>query len=282
MFQKLSSSWELVKASARVLKADKELLVFPMISSIGLIIVSALFIIPIFLADAVDTMFLNGSIQVAGVVVVFLFYLVQYFVIFFANTALVGAAMIRLRGGDPTLGDGFRIAFSRFWTILGYALISATVGMILKAISEKSGMLGKIIISIIGFVWNIATYLVVPILAVEGVGPIEAIKRSAGLLRKTWGQQIIGNLGLGTVFGLIVLVIFVVGIPVIIFAAAGIQSTALTILVSLLFAFILIAVGLIQSTLNGIYTAAVYQYAADGQTGSFFDPMLIKEAFRPK
>jgi len=282
MFQKLSSSWELVKASARVLKADKELLVFPMISSIGLIIVSALFIVPIFLADAVDTMFLNGSIQVAGVVVVFLFYLVQYFVIFFANTALVGAAMIRLRGGDPTLGDGFRIAFSRFWTILGYALISATVGMILKAISEKSGMLGKIIISIIGFVWNIATYLVVPILAVEGVGPIEAIKRSAGLLRKTWGQQIIGNLGLGTVFGLIVLVIFVVGIPVIIFAAAGIQSTALTILVSLLFAFILIAVGLIQSTLNGIYTAAVYQYAADGQTGSFFDPMLIKEAFRPK
>jgi hypothetical protein len=282
MFQKLSSSWELVKASARVLKADKELLVFPMISSIGLIIVSALFIIPIFLANAFDTMFVNGSIQVAGVVVVFLFYLVQYFVIFFANTALVGAAMIRLRGGDPTLGDGFRIAFSRFWTILGYALISATVGMILKAISEKSGMLGKIIISIIGFVWNIATYLVVPILAVEGVGPIEAIKRSAGLLRKTWGQQIIGNLGLGTVFGLIVLVIFVVGIPVIIFAAAGIQSTALTILVSLLFAFILIAVGLIQSTLNGIYTAAVYQYAADGQTGSFFDPMLIKEAFRPK
>ena len=135
-------------------------------------------------------------------VLAFLFYVVSYTVIFFCNTALVGAAMIRLEGGDPTLRDGFRIAFDRLPQIIGYALIAATVGMILRWISERAGIVGQIIIGIIGFAWNIATFLVVPVLAVEKVGPIEAIKRSAGLLRRTWGEQLVGNAGIGIVFGL--------------------------------------------------------------------------------
>ncbi len=133
---RLKNSWELVKASARVLAQDKELMVFPFISSLGVILVSLTFALPLFLAGRVENL-IEGGGQVAWMAVLFLFYLVQYTVIFFANTALVGAALIRLRGGDPTLGDGFRIAFSRMGPILGYALVAATVGMILKALSRK-------------------------------------------------------------------------------------------------------------------------------------------------
>ncbi len=100
-------------------------------------------------------------------------------VIFFCNTALVGAALIRLRGGDPTVADGFRIAASRVGPILGYAFIAATVGMVLRAISERSGFLGRLVVSLVGFAWNLATFLAVPVLVVEDVGPIEAVQRSA-------------------------------------------------------------------------------------------------------
>src|SRR5262245_22771845 len=204
MFQRLSNSWELVKASAAVLRADKELVVFPIVSAIGTLIVTATFALPLFLAGMFDSMYVDGKgFQPLGMAVAFLFYLTQYFVIFFANTALVGAAMIRLQGGDPTVGDGFQIALRRIGPIFGYALISATVGMILRAIAERAGFIGRIVISLIGLAWNLATYLVVPILAVEDVGPIEAIKRSTALLKRTWGEQVVGNAGLGAVFGLI-------------------------------------------------------------------------------
>jgi hypothetical protein len=281
MFSRLSNSWELIKESARVLQADKELLVFPIVSAIGTVIVSATFIVPMFLANFFDS-FVAGKGQIFGYVLLFLFYLAQYFVIFFANTALVGAAMIRLRGGDPNLGDGFRIAFSHFWAIFGYALIAATVGMILKAISRRSNTIGRLIVSLLGLAWNLATFLVVPVLAVEDVGPIEAIKRSVSLLKKTWGEQIIGNIGLGAVFGLINLAIILIGIVVTIFTAIQIQSIALTIVVAFIFIFMVIIVGLVNSALSGIYTAAVYQFAVEGKSSGFFDESLIRQTFRSR
>lgn len=278
MFTKLSNSWDLVKASARVLGADKELIVFPIVSAIGTLIVTLTFAVPMLLSGFIDSL-ASDQFQWVGLAVMFLFYLVQYTVIFFANTALVGAAVIRLRGGDPTVRDGFRIAFSRFGPIVGYALIAATVGMILRAISERSRGLGRFAVSLIGFAWNIATYLVVPILAVEGVGPIEAIKRSVALLKKTWGEQIAGSLGIGLIFGLITLAIFVVGIPLILIAFITLESAWLGITIIAILVIALTLLGLINSTLSGIYSAAVYQYAATGQTSQFFDDNLIRNTF---
>ena len=127
MFQRLSNSWELVKASYSVLRADKELVVFPFVSTLGTIAVIAVFAIPTLIAGVIDNVSNNGSPGVAGYVIAFLFYLTMYFVVIFSNTALVGAAMIRLRGGDPTLRDGFQIAMNHLPQIFGYALISATV-----------------------------------------------------------------------------------------------------------------------------------------------------------
>ena len=139
MFEKFSNSWKLFKAAASVLAADRELLIFPIISTIGVIIISLTFAVPMFLSNFFDTLF-SDKFGILGYVVLFLFYIVQYTVVFYANTALVGAAMIRLNGGDPTVKDGFRIANSRFGAIIGYALISATVGMILKALQRQKGL----------------------------------------------------------------------------------------------------------------------------------------------
>jgi hypothetical protein len=206
---------------------------------------------------------------------------VQYFVIFFCNTALVGAALIRLRGGDPTVGDGFQIAKDRLVPILGYALIAATVGMILRAISERSGIIGKIVVGLVGLVWSVATYLVIPVLVVENVGPIEAVKRSAGHLRKTWGEQIVGNLGIGAVFGLITFGTIVAGVLLFVGAAAT-ESIALMVTVGAMTVLALMTIALIGSALGGVYAAAVYRYAAEGEVGTFFRPTMVQAAFRQK
>ena len=281
MFDRLSRSWELVKVSADVLRADKELLIFPIVSGALSILVFVTFLVPMILAGLFDAHTFKSGFPAAGYVIGFLFYVVQYSVIFFCNTALVGAALIRLRGGDPTVSDGFRIATQRLGPILGYAVIAATVGMILRAISERSGLLGKIVVGIIGFAWSVGTYLVVPVLAVENVGPIEAIKRSASYLRRTWGEQIIGNAGIGIVFGLFSVGVVVCG-GVLFMGAAGTGSGPLMALVGLAVVLALVGLSLIGSALGGIYAAAVYRYAAEGETGGYFDAALVQDAFRAK
>jgi hypothetical protein len=282
MFERISNSWQLVKASAAVLQADKELLVFPIVSAVLSLLVAATFVVPIILAGIFDsTVLAESGVPALGYVFVFLFYVVQYFVIFFCNTALVGAALIRLRGGDPTVSDGFRIAGSRIGVILGYALIAATVGMILRAISERSGFIGKLVVGLVGLAWNLATYLVVPVLAVENVGPIEAVKRSSAYLRKTWGEQIAGNVGMGLVFGLVAFATLVVGALLFVLAAMA-ESVVLMVLVGGLVVLALVANALISSALGGVYSAAVYRYAAEGNVGTFFAPGLVQNAFRQK
>lgn len=281
MFNRLSNSWELVKASVKVLQADKELVVFPLLSGAALAAVSLLFLLPMIAANLFDEMFKSSGVM--GYVVLFAFYIVQYCVMIFCNTALVGAALIRLRGGDPTVSDGLRIAASRVGPILGYAVIAATVGMILRAFSDKSkNFLVQLVISLFEFGWNVATFLVVPVLAAENVGPIEAIKRSVAYLKKTWGEQLVGDLAIGTIFSLINLGIILLGI-VATMGMVSIQApTALIVALVLVFVLVLMFSALIGSTLSSIFVSAVYQYAADGQAGSFFEPGLVQRAFRPR
>ncbi len=284
MFSSWSRSWALIKASWAVLRADKELIVFPVVSMIGMVIVTILFAVPAVAAGLFDSALQGGrnGYSAASVIVGFLFYVVVYTVIFFCNTALVGAALIRLDGGNPTLNDGFQIARDHAIPILGYAVVAATVGTILNALSRRAGFVGQFVISLIGFAWNIATFLVVPVLVVERLGPLEAIKRSAQLLRSTWGEQLAGNFSIGGIFFLIgIVVACVVGVPVFVIASAS-NSTVLSVVAVGLFVLILVAVGVISSTLQGIFTAALYRFATQGTTGGFFDDSLVRDAFRHK
>jgi hypothetical protein len=285
MFQSLSNSWELAKASWSVLSADKELLIFPLISMIGVVIVLITFAIPFSVLLGVFSGMTNeqASSDASSVLLFvfgFLFYVVMYFVIFFCNTALVGAALIRLRGGDPTLGDGFRIASERLGKIFGFAVVSATVGMILQIISERGGWIGEIVVSIIGFIWTVATYLVVPILVLENVGPIDAVKRSVELLKRTWGENLVANLTIGALFGWIIFAVFIVFGGLIAWAAS-IENMVLAVSFGVALVLVWAIISLISSALTGIYQAALYLYATDGQTAAF-DASVLQGAFKRK
>ena len=278
MLKKLENSWQLVKASARVLSTDTELLIFPAISGLALILVSASFFLPMaFLGSGISNL-AQGGIGVVGFAVLFLFYVSQYFIIIFFNAALIGAASIRLNGGDPTLSDGLRMAWSRVGSIFGYALIAATVGMILKAMRERGGWLSKIVLSMVGMAWNLATFLVVPVLVSRDLGPVEAIQESARTLKRTWGEQIAGNLGLGFVFILLNVALALVAVPVMILAV-GSGQVALIVMAAVIFGGSFLVLNLVQSALAGIYQAALYRFATTGEAGWGFEQSTLRSAF---
>ncbi len=280
MFQTLSRSWTLVKASAEVLKSDRELLVFPLVSGLATLLVAATFALPLFGLGLVESAS-KGAFGPLHVLLGFAFYVCQYTVIFFFNTALVGAAMIRLDGGDPTLGDGLRIARERLPAILGYAVIAATVGMVLRAIQEHAGWAGRIVVSLVGMAWTLATALVVPVLVAKNVGPIDAVKESASLLKRTWGENIVGNGGIGLVFGLISVAVVVAGLALIVLAAnAG--GVAAGIAAGVVLALALVMVALVQQALGGIYAAALYRYATLGEAPAGFEGGVLEAAYRRK
>jgi hypothetical protein len=280
MFTRFSRSWELIKASGAVLRQDKELLLFPFFSAIATLVVSASFIVPLILTGAFERSIAPGD-EAAYMVFVFVFYLIQYFIIFFFNLALVGAAMIRLDGGDPTVRDGLRIASSHVVQILGYAAIAATVGLILRIIEERAGFIGRWIAGLVGLAFTVATFLTVPILVSREVGPIEAVKESAALLKKTWGENIIGNGGMGFVFFLFYLAACGIGM-VFIFGAAQTGNPVLIVPVIALVVLAIIGLALVQAALQGVYSAALYRYATEGNAGETFPTALLGEAFRPK
>ena len=277
---RFARSWALVKASAAVLRSDRELLVFPLLSALCSLLVVATFCVPLAFGDVLTQMD-EGVAPVWLWPLGFLFYLSQYFVIFFFNAALVGAARIRLDGGDPTVADGFRLAAARWPQILGYAAIAATVGLLLRAIQERVGLVGRWIVGLLGMAWTVASFLAVPVLVNENVGPVEAVKRSAELLKRTWGENVIGNGGMSVVFGLI-FVAWLLCMGGLVVLAASAHAVVLAVALGVLAVVGMLLLGLVQAALQGVYAAALHRYAETGDAGSGFEGALVAGAFRVK
>jgi hypothetical protein len=278
MAGRFSNSFALVKASANVLRLDKELMVFPLMSGVATVLVAASFIAPIFMIG--PEIFVEGEqASYFGYVFGFAFYLVQYFVIFFFNAALVGAALIRLDGGDPTVSDGLAIASKRIGSILGYAAIAATVGMVLRFIAERAGFLGRIVAGMIGLAWTLTTYLTVPILVTKDIGPIDAVKESVAIFKRTWGEQVIGNFGMSWAVALMAISWTCLSFALIFLTASMGAFVVGPVVAIMVLGYIFLA--LFASALNGIYTAALYRYAITGDAG-YFDADIMGNAFRPK
>ncbi|OYU43723.1 MAG: hypothetical protein CFE44_16840 [Burkholderiales bacterium PBB4] len=288
MFERISRSWQLIKASWSVLKQDKHLLVFPLISAVAALTGVVAFALPVLGLGALDGMSdaPGSTIPLLTYGLAFGFYISLYFVIFFFNAALVGAAMIRLEGGAPTVADGLRVAQSRFLSILGYAVIAATVGMVLRAVQERVGFLGSIVVSLLGAGWTMATYLVVPTLVASDVGPLEAVKSSATTLKKTWGENVVGQAGMGAGFALIHGVNLLLGVLlVVVFASSqfGPGGTLALVVLSITGTVcMMVLIALVQAALGGIYAAALYRYATLGEASSGFDARAMEQAFAPK
>src|SRR4051812_1507547 len=202
MLERFGRSWDLTLQCLAVLREDKSVLLFPLFSGLALVLIAGSFAVPLFpLAKAALPKSGGSPDHVLLYTLVFLFYFVQFSVMTFFNTALVEVALRRFDGQPATVRDGLRRAWSRLPVILVYSAMAATVGTVLRIIEERVGLIGRIVIAMIGFVWAVATALVVPVLAAEDVGPYEAITRSVELIRKSWGEDIIGNAGIGLVFG---------------------------------------------------------------------------------
>jgi len=277
--EKFERSWQIMRASWDVLRQDREILVFPALSGIALILILVSFAVPIFALGGIDTVQRiarhNGT--AGNLVVLLAFYFINYFVVIFFNTAIVACATIRMRGGNPTVGDGLQASGERIFEIAGWALVSASVGMILRTIEERSKLVGRIVTGLLGMAWGITSYLVVPILVNERKGPMEAFQESARLIKKTWGEELIGGFSFGLVF-------LVLSIPaVLLCAAAGASAKGLLApgFVALALIYIL-ALSVVQAALQGIFQAALYQYAKKGETPRGFDWEILNEAITPR
>jgi hypothetical protein len=277
--ERIRRSWGLVKSSWGVLRADKELLLYPVASGIVTVIAMALLFVVWLVSGGLDRLD-DESFGIVDLVIAFIFYFIVSTVVVFFNSALVAAADIRLDGGDPTLSDGFRIAFSHIGAILGWAAIAATVGLVLQALRERGGAAGAIVSLIGTMAWSVITFLVVPILVIEGVGPIEAIKRSASLLRTTWGEQIVGNFSIGLVVFLAFLAALGLG-GLAVFVLFSV-ATVLGVLAAAFLVAGLIILGLIGSALSGIFNVALYRYAVGKDSSRFFPSATLGAAFRQR
>ncbi len=277
---KFSTTWSLMGSSWQLLKKDKEILLFPLISGICCLIVLASFAIPMVVTSnalqPADGAARSDSHEMYYALL-FLFYFFNYFVIVFFNTAIVACADIRMKGGDPTVADGLRAAFSRISLIIGWALVQSTVGLILRVLEDRSDKVGKFIVALLGMAWTVTSFLVIPILVIEKKGPIKALKESTSLLKNTWGEQVIGNFSFGLVF-------FALGIPALLFVVIGFLSGNGTgLIVSFVLAAIyLIVLALIQSALQAIFQTALYQYARNGQAPQGFDEASLANAVARK
>lgn len=298
MFERIARGWELMKQSWQVLRLDKELMLFPILSSIACLMVMASFALPVILSPTVRELVLSSAVVPQGgegaaeefqlnpqhivpAILGFLFYLSTTFVIVFFNTALVCCAMTRFAGGNPTVAGGISDAIARLPQIFGWSLLTATVGTILRMVEERVPFVGKLVISLVGMAWAVVTFMVVPILAAEKLGPVDAVKRSAGLLRKTWGEALVGQVSLGGIQFLFLLPLVLLAVVVI--AIAGAMETAWPLAIgAAIGVFYVVMIAIIFSTLQQIFLAAVYQYAAAGNVPAGFSQELIESAFRRK
>jgi len=273
-----------MKASAAVLRSDKSLLVFPLLSGLCTLLVAASFLIPVGLmaiGDGHAGARVEEGMSAGAYLLMFGFYLVQYFVIIFFQTALTGVALMHLRGEPTSVAAGFALARARLPQILGYALIAATVGLVLRMIQERLGLLGRLVVGFIGLAWTVATFLVVPVLVSKDVGPIDAVKESVALLKRSWGENLIGNGGIGIVFGLLMVLAVLVG-AVLIGGAVAMQSVVAIVVAAVIVVTGFVLLGLVQASLQGIYSAALYRYAESGEASVGFDQALLQQAFAPK
>lgn len=266
---KFSKTMALMKASWEVLKKDKEMLVFPVAG----LVFWYMFIVGIIAPfAALKPEGLDDENGLWFYVFLFLFFFCTHFMMTFFNAALVGCAVKRMRGGDPVLRDGFSAAFSRLYSIAAWALMSASLGIVLKAIESRLEGFGKLIADIIGVGWGVASYLVVPIMVVENKGPIVCLKESAVLFKKTWGEQFIGDFSFGIAYiasSLPGIILIVVG------AIIGKQQEQLMDVLLVVWLVSFVSLALVISVLQVIFQSALYCYAT-GQTWipGFGDEML--------
>jgi hypothetical protein len=297
MFEKLSTSWQLTKQSWAVLREHKPLMLFPLISGVLTAVIVCTFMLPVLAYFAIvfgwhkagGTAGAESSLEnlelwqrVVLWSLTFVCYFLTNLVVTFFNSALVACAMNHFKGVDASPSTGLGIAMSRWKQIIAWSFVNATVGVVLQALKERVGWLAQLVLGFAGVVWTVATYFVVPVLVVEGTGPIDATRRSIEILRKTWGESLIVQVGVGTVLGLVGLVLFGVcalsGVGIAIAMDSPVPA-AIGVGIGLV---LCIGIALVTSVLKTILVAACYQLASTGTVPEQFDAQTLRAVLGPK
>lgn len=279
MMERFRSGLRLVQASWDVLKADRELLVLPILSFLSSAALMALVFVGLF-ADDLSILRENGPLQAPTffewIVLGIATYVLSYITIFF-NVALVCAADDRMTGGDPTVGSAMSNAWRHAAAIAPWALVSVVVSFVLRAIEERAGLLGKVASGLLGLAWALITYLLLPVLVLEGLTVREAIARSKDLFVRTWGETVSGELGMSVITFLAVLI----ALPPLLLIGGGGQPELVVVAVVLGLAWVLV-VAVVMGALNMVFRVALYHYAADGEAPEGFEDLDLGTVFPPK
>ena len=271
---RIATSWEIAKRSWAVLRSDKSLAWFPVLSFLGSVVVAAVIGGLIWLAG-IDESPTGDSLKPIGWVLVVVAYIGFAFVQTYFLAALVAGADERLRGGASTVSGAMQVANSRLHRLLPWALVSATVSIILSLL-ERYGIVGRIVAGLVGLAWNLVTFLTIPILVIEDVAVKHAFTRSKDLFKKTWGENVVGQAGLG-VLG------FIAVLPAIAIIALGTAlGTAGLIVLGAIGVVWLVVASTVLAALNGIYRTALYRFATSGEVPPDFAGSDFQGAFRPK
>lgn len=265
----------LTHESWRVLWQNKGLFVLPAASAVVLALVVGVFSLP-YVSETVPLEGLDdNSTNIFDIVYGVLFYLAVTAVATFFNVALIHCVLRRLDGQPASPADGLRVALTRLPQILAWSAIAATIGILLRAVQERLGSLTEILFGLAEIAWAMATFFVVPVLVVEGIGPLAAIKRSAEIMRRTWGTSLAANFGVG----LLIVIAFIVGVLAIV-ALVGIapddQFYLVPVIVGALFGLVL----LVLTTLATVLRAALYRFATTGVVPPQYDREQFEAAFR--
>lgn len=290
---KFSASLLMARESWRLLMKDKEVLLFPIMTALTFVTLIAIFAVVAWLLvgpEYISKFFISSEAEMNATVseiptyfyygFIFILYLISYFIFTFFSVGLTAVVYERIKGGDLTFGGGIKVSSRIVGKIFIWSLISATVGVVLGAIAERSKWLGKIVVYFLGTAWNILTFFIAPTLLLDEVSVSKSIKNSGLIFKKTWGETLITGFSLGLFFGLLILGVFVTfGLLTTGAIVLGV-GMALVVLLGVLFVLALVAIIVVSSTLNAIFRVVLYEYARNGIVASGFTPELIMGAIK--
>ena len=256
---RIARGWYLAKASLGVVRSDGTLTVLVVLGGIASGATALGFLVPAAVAYSIEETWLAAVMAVVGV------YLATLVATYFA-VALAAACAEVLEGRDATVRGGTAVASARLGAIAGWALVLTTVNLVIQALRSRAGILGSLLLGAATVAWGLATFLVVPILALEGLGPLAALDRSASLFRRKWGEQLVGTASIGVLFALLGTV------PAVALMLLGFASGSGVVAIALLVVGVLVAVaaGVLGSAARAVFSVALYRYASGtGATGPF-------------
>ena len=266
--------WELTKRSWQVLRSHPTLMRFPVVGALLTLIPAVLLVLPgLYLLDSNET--------VPGVALIAVGLYACAIVGVFFGVALAAAADAIFHGREAEANEeGYRTARSRMGPIAGWAFVSAVLGTIFSVLQSQRG-LASIVGALLGAAWALVTFLAVPVIAIEGTGPIETIKRSATLFKQRWAGQITGNVAIGGAIGLFVMLpaILVIALGIYLWSSDGNgDEVALGAVLVAIGTVVLLLAAMLNRALRGVFGVALYRYASGGEVAGAFTADELESA----